>query len=231
MKRSFVFEKDYNIILRLEAEEALCGKKGKVLNIACEFNLIPDFLKGLVNVGDVYGVEINEEVVKTTPNIRFCDVDRDLFPFDNASMDAVLSICGIEHFQTDNVFKETQRILKETGRMIFITPNVGNPLVLFNKISKGFAARFYFRYLTDSLYQSHDTNYRFNTAGAIQKAAVKQGLRLIKVIYFGPSFFTKYFEFNRFLEVTVVLIDRLITNQILGYFKPYLICVVEKSKM
>ncbi len=229
MEKKFVFEHDYERILRDEAEHFFDNRKGKVLNIACEFNLMPDFLKGLVDPKDVFGAEINEEIVKVNPNVRFCNVDRDPLPFADGELDLILSIWGIEHFQTENVFKESCRALKPGGRVIILTPNIVNPLFLFNKLSKGFAARFYFKYLTDSQYQAHQTHYNFNKAGTVAKAAVKNGLRFKRVIYFGPSFFTKYFEFNRFLEATVVWIDKMITNPVLGCFKPYIICVLEKE--
>jgi hypothetical protein len=99
---------------------------------------------------------------------------------------------------------------------------------LFNKLTKGWAAKFYFKNLTDSQYQAHHTHYNFNSPLAIGRAAEKNGLKLVKVIYFGPSFYTKYFEFNKLLESAVIAGDRLITNPVLGYIKPYLICVNEK---
>ena len=229
MEKKFVFENDYEKILRNEAELFLDNRKGKVLNIACEFNLMPEFLKGLVDPQDVFGAEINEEVVKANPQIRFCNVDRDPLPFADAELDLVLSIWGIEHFETENFFKESRRVLKPRGRIIILTPNIVNPLFFFNKFSKGFAARFYFKYLTDSQYQAHKTHYRFNTAGTIGRTGKRNGLNPKRVIYFGPSFFTKYFEFNRLLEKMVVGIDKAITNPCLGYFKPYIICVLEKE--
>jgi SAM-dependent methyltransferase len=228
MKKEFIFEFDYNRILLPESQQALTGRKGTVLNIACEYTLIPDFLKGIVSPENVYGLEINKEIVKNNPQVRYCDVDHDAIPFDNDSLDLILSIWGFEHFQTDNIFKESSRVLNAGGRLIMLTPNIVNPLFLANKLSKGWASEIYFKYLTKSQYKPHETHYNFNKAATIERAARKHGLTLEKTIYFGPSFYTKYFEFNKILESLVIKTDKLITNPVFGYLKPYIICVIKK---
>ena len=229
MKKDFIFTHDYNEILLSEVKAILSNKhNSKILNIACEYNLIPEFLKESALDFDVYGVEINEDVVKANPKVRFCNVDESSLPFDSQSFDLILSIWGIEHFQSENIFKEAEKILKMNGHMIFLTPNILNPLFFINKFSKGFASKTYFKYLTDSKYKPHKTHYIFNNERAIEKVAARNGLKLTKITYLGPSFYTKYFEFNKLLKSIVVAIDKCITNPLLGYFKPYLICVLEK---
>jgi len=144
MKKEFVFGHDYNPVLHPEAKAALSGKKGKVLNIACEFDLIPEFLKGLADPRDVYGAEINEEVVKNNPNVRLCDVEQNPLPFEAGTLDLVLSIWGIEHFQSDNIIKETHRVLNAKGQMLLLTPNIVNPLFSFStKSPKGWLQRLF----------------------------------------------------------------------------------------
>ena len=127
MKR-YLFTSSYEPIVRKEMEAIHPGKQATLLNIACEFRLVPSSLPASMDPNNVWGVEINRELVAKNPKIKYGDVDQDRFPFDDSSFDLAYSEWGIEHFQTENIFEEVHRVLKPGGRFVFVTPNLGNPV-------------------------------------------------------------------------------------------------------
>jgi len=85
------------------------------LNLGCGDRILP----GYVNVDAV------EARASAKPDV-VCDLD-DLTPFDDATVDEILSVHVIEHFwrwEVREVLKEWMRVLKPGGRMILECPNL-----------------------------------------------------------------------------------------------------------
>lgn len=226
----YVFENDFEKLLREEAERVHPTSSTRVLNIACEFDLVPKWLPAAIDPRNVSGLEINREIVARVPQIKYCDVDRDRFPFEDDTFDLALSIWGLEHFQHDNLFRETRRVLKTGGRFFAVTPNRSHPIFLASRFGGERLASFYYRRILKSSYTPHRAYYRFNTAQALSRAAEASGLTIASLTYFGPSSVLGYFSFSPALKRVVSWFEkRVLTNRFFYRFKPYLLVVFEKK--
>ncbi len=224
----FLFEHDYEKLLRREIERMHLSTSARALNIACEHDLVPSFLSTSVAPQNVRGIDIDPNIVRSDRRISACDVDRDRFPFDDASFDLVFSVWGIEHIHTMHVFRETHRVLKPGGRFIFVTPNLAHPIFLASRLGGEKFASWYYRRVLHSSYKPHITFYRFNTRGALRRVARDSGLRLETLSYFGPASVVGYFSFSRFLQRLVSWHERwFLTNPFLGRMKPYFLVVFQ----
>lgn len=219
----YSIENDSDVILQKAVREAGAGASSRVLNIACEFLRVPPALKEMLDPTNVFGLEINRELVEKDPQIRYCDVDKDAFPFPDASFDLVISIFGVEHFQTPNVFREARRVLKPGGRFVFLIPNLLYPAFLLNRfLGEGFAS-FYYQRIMRSSYRPHAAHYRFNTLGAIKRVAANAEFSNASLHFFGPSHILNYVRRIPLGPALVRLLERLLTNAILFRFKPYIL--------
>ena len=226
----FLFENDFEKLLREEAARVNPSASTRVLNIACEFDLVPKWLPADIDPRNVSGLEINREIVARVPQIKYCDVDRDRFPFEDGTFDLALSIWGLEHFQQDNIFRETGRVLKTGGTFLAVTPNFSHPIFLVSKFGGELLASFYYRRILKSSYKPHRAYYRFNTARALSRAAEASGLSVASLTYFGPSSILGYFSFSPAVKRLVSWFEkRILTNRFFYRFKPYLLVVFEKK--
>lgn len=223
------FTYDAQTLLRKELFDLKLSRRSTVLNLACEDVLVPPALAPLVDPNNVYGVEINQDIVARMSHIKYADVDRDRFPFDDASFDLVLSVWGMEHFRDQNVFNETERVLKSGGQFIFMAPHLGHPIFWISKFFGAFLSGWYYRHILHSTYQPHAAFYRFNRQRDIEAAARRSGLQISKIIYFGPANLLGYFAFSSTLKRIVAWFDQKITNARLAGLKPYLLVVMEKE--
>lgn len=75
---------------------------------------------------DVWGLDCKPECVEALENfdIRYCDIEKDSFPFEDNSFDIVFSKSVIEHVSNaDHLFEEIYRVLKKSGIAIIMTPD------------------------------------------------------------------------------------------------------------
>lgn len=225
---TYLFARDLEKLLRDEIAEFGLSRGAKVLNIACERNLVHTFFPDTIARENVFGVEINRAIVAEIPNVKYCDVDTDAFPFPDATFDCIVSAWGIEHFKTANVFVESFRTLKSGGKFIFITPNRLHPIFFLSRLFGGKFAKWYYRSILRSSYTPHQAYYHFNTVGAIRRVADTTHFHVARLIVFGPAIILYYFSFSRLLQRIVTFVDYCMTNRFLGRLKPYIIVVLEK---
>lgn len=229
--KEYLYEVDSEQTLREVVLRCLKNGEEKIslLNVACEYRLTPDFLTDIVDEKQVFGVEINPEIVAKNPHIRLCDVNSDRLPFHDDSFDVVLSIWGMEHFQTENIFHEANRILKPGGMFVFVAPNVWNPIFFINHLFGERLARFYYKWIMRSWYTPHKAYYRFNSFTSVRRAAQRSGLFFEQITYGGPSNILGYFSFSPFLQNLVKWGEKLLLTNFLFYrLKPCVICVLRK---
>ncbi|OGL74380.1 hypothetical protein A3E39_03265 [Candidatus Uhrbacteria bacterium RIFCSPHIGHO2_12_FULL_60_25] len=198
------------------------------LNVACEYERIPRWLPDAVDPSRVFGLEINRDLVAQDPNIKYCDVDRDRFPFPDDGFDLIVSLFGVEHFQTDNVFHEAHRTLISGGRFVFLVPNVLYPAFAINSLMGRRFAAFFYRRVMRSPYKPHETFYRFNRLGTIRSVAKRAGFSKTDITFFGPANILLYVHRFPFLKRVVTVVERVLTNRVLFRFKPYILAVFEK---
>lgn len=104
-------------------------KNCKILDIGCGRGQFYDVLKNISSLPVRYtGLYADTEEIKTCIqkgyDVRFCDVTKEVFPFENSYFDIIF--CGeiLEHIENpNNLFKEMERTLKSGGILILTTPN------------------------------------------------------------------------------------------------------------
>lgn len=72
------------------------------------------------------GIDCKPECVEALKSfdIRYCNIEKDLLPFEDKSFDVVFSKSVIEHVNNvDHVFEEIYRVLKKGGIAIIMTPD------------------------------------------------------------------------------------------------------------
>ena len=70
---------------------------------------------------EVSGIDNYESVLKNT---KCCDLEKEQIPFENNYFDVIFSKSVLEHIaNTDNVLKESLRVLKPNGLAIFLVPD------------------------------------------------------------------------------------------------------------
>ncbi|MCF8881061.1 class I SAM-dependent methyltransferase, partial [Hyphobacterium sp. SN044] len=90
-------------------------------------------------------------------------------PFADESFDLVVCLWVLEHLRSpENVLREVRRVLRPGGHFVFLTPNLRNPLLAFNRLGRALprlqrrlVPRLYGRVEADTF----PIQYRANTAG------------------------------------------------------------------
>ena len=132
-------------------------------------------------------------------------------PFAGESFDLIVCIWVLEHLRDpERVLREVRRVLRPGGHFVFLTPNLRNPLLAFNRLGRllpqlqrRLVPRLYGRVEADTF----PVQYRANTASAIRALAARTGLQVadLRVI---PD--PTYLAFSRLLFRASVLSDRLL---------------------
>src|ERR1700730_14392130 len=103
-------------------------------------------------------------------------------PFAGDSFDLVVCIWVLEHLRSPaSVLCEARRVLRPGGHFVFLTPNLRNPLLAFNRLGRALpqlqrrlVPRLYGRVEADTF----PVQYRANTVGAIRTLAEQSDLRI-----------------------------------------------------
>ena len=103
-------------------------------------------------------------------------------PFAADSFDLVVCIWVLEHLRSpETVLREVRRVLRPGGHFVFLTPNLRNPLLAFNRLGRALpqlqrrlVPRLYGRVEADTF----PVQYRANTEGAIRSLAQRAGLEV-----------------------------------------------------
>jgi ubiquinone/menaquinone biosynthesis C-methylase UbiE len=132
-------------------------------------------------------------------------------PFAGESFDLIVCIWVLEHLRDpEGVLREVRRVLRPGGHFVFLTPNLRNPLLAFNRMGRllpqmqrRLVPRLYGRVEADTF----PVQYRANTASAIRALAARTGLEVtdLRVI---PD--PTYLAFNRFMFRASVISERLL---------------------
>jgi len=132
-------------------------------------------------------------------------------PFAGESFDLIVCIWVLEHLRDpEGVLREVRRALRPGGHFVFLTPNLRNPLLAFNRLGRllpqlqrRLVPRLYGRVEADTF----PVQYRANTASAIRALAARTGLEVTDLrVISDPT----YLAFNRFMFRASVISDRLL---------------------
>jgi len=131
-------------------------------------------------------------------------------PFAPETFDLIVSVWVLEHLRTpETVFSEVHRVLRPGGHFIFLTPNLRNPLLAFNRLGRALpqlqrrlVPRLYGRVEADTF----PVQYRANTARAIRSLAGRAGLEVSELrVIRDPT----YLAFNGLMFRASVMSDGL----------------------
>ena len=167
-----------------------------------------------------------EYVIKNDPiDIGICS-NLGYLPLKDASMDIVVSSMVFEHLrQPGSVFAEFNRVLKEGGNLIFMTPNIFSILTIINRMIPN---RFH-PSITNTLTGTKEsdvfpTHYQANSVERLRKLLRRNGFEECELILYQPPpypfvFSTticklaiRYYNFinrhEKFSQLLVVIISR-----------------------
>ena len=174
------------------------------------------------------GVDIDNDALKnniTYENLILCNLE--YMPFKEKTFDLITNICVLEHIEhPTKVFGEFHRITKERGNLIFLLPNLINPLMFFGKITPTkLHKKFMSRLLGRDEEDIFPTFFSCNTENTLEILASKFGFRRKYLIKCGDF---SIFIFSRFLIHCWIIFDNLTNIGVLKRFKMLIIVNYEK---
>ena len=106
-------------------QRVLNDKHGKVLDLGCGTGALLARLS-VMGYTRLHGLDIAlPEVELTGISFGTCDLDSGRLPFDDASLDLIVSVEVFEHIENmGSLIKEVARTLSQNGVLIMTTPNV-----------------------------------------------------------------------------------------------------------
>jgi SAM-dependent methyltransferase len=115
----------------LELADTHIADGQKVLEIGC---VPPLMTAALTRLGrDVIGIDIAPDrfgtfVRELELDIRTCDIEREPFPFEDATFDVVMMNEVFEHLRIDLIatISEVRRVMRPGGRLLLCTPNLSS---------------------------------------------------------------------------------------------------------
>ncbi len=112
------------------------AKRLKILDAACGRSQICQVLNYYGH--DAIGIDINN-YFSADKSIKFIQSDLNTsFPFTNNSFDIVINSTALHYLKSsEHFFKETKRVLKHGGKIIFSRPNISSLANRYNFIKTG----------------------------------------------------------------------------------------------
>lgn len=194
--------------------DAGCGDGG----IITEFKNLP---------AELIGVDTNKPLLDSNSTVTkkiLANVEQ--IPLHDNSIDVIVSEFVFEHLESpEKVFKEFHRVMRSGAKVIFLTPNVLNPVMLASKIMPHAAHTFFRSRVLRKGEETHKTFYRANTVGIIQQHAREAGLTLVEYQRAGNP---EYIGFAKPLVIPVIIGERAINNPALSFLKMYIAGVLTK---
>lgn len=205
----------------------LIGSETVVLEAGCGFSNL--YAEDYKRAKKVIGVDISQEYLNANNVIQEKIVaDLSSFPqVPDASVDLILSAWVFEHLKSpDMVFREFARVLKPGGRVVFVTPNSWNYIVMLNRLIPHWLRMKIVLRLAGSLtVDPMPTFYRANNPLQLRSLAKQASLRVENLIFNGdPSFVA----INSFFFWVGRMIERLLSLPLLTNFRVNIIGVLVK---
>lgn len=102
----------------------------KLLDLGCSDGKFTKEIAKSIGTDKIYGIEMNKASAKKSKGMGIIVKSSDLnkkFPFPDESFDVVSGNQVLEHlWNTDNFFREVNRVLKNGGYAIISTPNLSS---------------------------------------------------------------------------------------------------------
>jgi ubiquinone/menaquinone biosynthesis C-methylase UbiE len=199
-----------------------------VLEAGCGFSDI--FKNEYKRAKKVIGVDINEKFLKSNKCVDEKIVsDLENIPqVESNSVDLIISSWVFEHLKDPaKVFSEFSRVLKEGGKLVFLTPNSLNYIVTLNRIIPGSLRKFVVGKMSrDLVTDPMPAFYRANSAGKLKQLAKKSGFEIEQMILNGDP---TYVAINKLFFYLGIVIEAMLNLPILKNCRVHIIGVMRKK--
>ena len=177
----------------------------------------------------IIGVDVNEKSLKNNLIIdQKILADLSSIPVKDQSVDIITAEFVLEHLENPNkVFQEFNRILKSNGSLIFVTPNILNPIMIMSKILPLGFHKVFRKKLLKKEKDSHYTHYSANTYRKLKKLGLMNNFKKIEIKRAGSP---EYIGFCKPLMLPSVILERMINNKPLHPLKIYLVGHFSKNE-
>jgi 2-polyprenyl-6-hydroxyphenyl methylase/3-demethylubiquinone-9 3-methyltransferase len=155
---------------------------GCVLDVGCGDGFITDAISKLPSVMEVHGVDISNTAIRVAksryPRIDFKVGQVADLPFESNYFDVVVAIELIEHvYDTEQMFREFSRVLKDAGYLIVTTTD-------FNLPKKVIIALFFW----NRYFYPTNPHIRFFSKESLEKMLTKFGFKRVAYRWNGSYF-------------------------------------------
>lgn len=213
-------------IYKLVIKEEITPEK-VVLEAGCGFSdLFKDDYK---KARKVIGVDIDETFLNMNNilDTKICANLENMNQVKSSSVDLIISSWVFEHIKSPQLaFREFERVLKKGGKVIFLTPNKRNFVVIFNRVIPVVFRKWVISHLNKNLVTDPMTTfYKANTVSEIKKLSGLAGLKVIKIILNGDP---TYLAINKPFYLIGKVIERFLNLPVLNKTRVHLIGILEK---
>ncbi|MDD3647565.1 MAG: class I SAM-dependent methyltransferase [Candidatus Dojkabacteria bacterium] len=210
-----------------ELVRANIKKDMTVLEAGCGFSSM--FKEEYKKAGRVIGVDVCEEFLKMNEvlNEKILASLEDIPQIESESINLIISSWVFEHIQDpDKAFAEFARVLKKGGKLIFLTPNDWNYIVLLNRIVPDFLRKRIVGAMSENLVTDPmPAVYRANSVGKLRQLAEGNNLKIEKLVLNGDP---TYVAINKLFFYAGVLIESLLSLPVLQKMRVHIIAVLVK---
>lgn len=178
-------------------------------------------------IGKLIIVDMDAAAVADYPNAdQRIRANLESIPLPDQSVDLITSEFVVEHLaDPKKVLAEFFRILKPGGRVILLTPNTHNPIMLLSSVTPH---RFHRRLRQGALHKtepSFPTFYRANTPTKLRAAAGQANLQIEKLVLAGNP---EYMALGPLFTTPAVLFERLLNRPSLEWLKMYMVAELKR---
>jgi ubiquinone/menaquinone biosynthesis C-methylase UbiE len=199
-----------------------------VLEAGCGFSNM--FVEEYKKARKIIGVDVNKEFLEKNPVIQEKIVANieDMLQIKDGSIDLIISSWVFEHLQhPDKAFAEFNRVLKKSGRIVFITPNVWNYVIVLNRLIPKWLRKFVVGRISEDLVTDPmPAFYKANSPLKIQELAKSNELEIEDLKINGDP---TYVAINNIFFYMGVIIDAFLGLPLFRQGKVHLIGVMKKK--
>ncbi|HPA25343.1 MAG TPA: class I SAM-dependent methyltransferase [bacterium] len=190
--------------------DAGCGEGGDIMS------------KYQGRVSSIIGLDIDSESLEKNQNVdQKIVANLEQISLEDNTIDIVVAIFVLEHLKNPlEVFKEIRRVLKKDGVLIFLTPNLFNPIMFFSKISPYFIHKILRKYILKNPEKAYKTFYKINTKSKLVSLLKQANFTTMQIKRAGNP---EYLGFCKPLVGVAIFWEKIIASRFLNFLKMYLI--------
>lgn len=203
-------------------------KNSVVLEAGCGFSSM--FKDEYRKAKRVIGVDVNEDFLQMNDVLdeKIVANLESIPQIKNSSVDLIISSWVFEHFRKpENVFCEFSRVLKKGGKVIFLTPNNLNYVVILNRLvpeslRKSIVGKMSKDLVTDPM----PAFYKANSVKKLKELAKTNDLSFSRIILNGDP---TYIAINKLFFKIGVFIEKIQDISLFRKFRVHIIGIMKKN--